>query len=441
MPTELTNLNASELAAGFRRPDFTPVDVADAVLSRIAATDGDLRAWTRLNPTFRRDAEAAARMFDADRDVPPLLGIPIGVKDVIDTAGLATEGGSRLYAGRIPGVDAMVVSRVTAAGALVVGKTNSHELALGATTPPTRNPLDRNRIPGGSSGGSAAALAARQVPLALGTDTGGSIRIPAAACGVVGLKPTYRAESCAGVIPLAPSLDHVGPMARTVTDLKLLHAVLQPTAATIAVPAAPRVGLVATLLHPCSPGIAEAVTAAAGFLRSAGLTVTELDLPDLAEANETGMTLLLAEALAVHGPAAQQRPELVSPDVESFLATARNLPPDRVAEARRSRTVITDRMRTLMNDFDVLLTPGLVCTPAPYGALPTDPLDLGGETLSVADAHVRTNLLFNLTGQPAGVLPVGLADDGMPAGVQVVGRTGEDAVVLDVMARLEAGCR
>ena len=207
------------LGRALRDGSLSPVELAEAALQRIEALDGQVRAFvTVTRERALNDARQAERDLRAGIDRGPLHGIPLALKDLVATRGIRTTAGSQVLADYIPDEDAAVAERLAAAGVMLVGKTNTHEFAYGTFTRPTANPWDLERIPGGSSGGSAAALAARMCSLAIGTDTGGSIRIPAACCGVTGLKPTYGLVSAYGIIPLSWSLDHPGPLARSVED-------------------------------------------------------------------------------------------------------------------------------------------------------------------------------------------------------------------------------
>jgi len=235
---ELASLSATALAGGYREGAFTPVEVIDALTQQIESINPQINAFTTT--VFEQAAADAVRCTQELRggSDKPLLGIPVAIKDLVDTAGIRTTYGSRIFSGQTPERNARIVDQLIEAGAIIVGKTATHEFAWGFTTDnphfgPTRNPWATNRISGGSSGGSAAALAAQLVPLAIGTDTGGSIRLPAAYCGVSGLKPSFGSLSLDGIFPLAPSLDHVGPMARTPQDLDLCMAVLRDDYAPI----------------------------------------------------------------------------------------------------------------------------------------------------------------------------------------------------------------
>src|SRR5436190_12283522 len=226
--TGLVDLTVHEAAAAMRRREFSPVELADAYLARIEAVDPLINAYVTVTADrAHEDAVRAEQELSAGRDRGPLHGIPIALKDLIDTEGIQTAGGAEVYRGRVPERDATVAARLREAGAVLLGKTNTHELAFGATTTnphfgATHNPWDLSRIPGGSSGGSGAAIAARLATATIGTDTGGSIRIPASFCGCVGFKPTYGLVPKDGVMVMSHMVDHVGPIARSVEDAALV---------------------------------------------------------------------------------------------------------------------------------------------------------------------------------------------------------------------------
>ncbi|HKP17229.1 MAG TPA: amidase, partial [Gaiellaceae bacterium] len=320
---ELVGLSARELLSGYRGRSFSPVEVVQALAARIEKLDPELGAFTTLCiERALEEARAAERRYAGDEPAPALAGVPFGVKDLFDSEGVRTTYGSPMFDGHVPGVDAEAVRRARDAGAVLIGKTQTHEFAWGITSVnllmgTSRNPWAPARMSGGSSGGSAVALAAHLVPLALGSDTGGSIRVPSAFCGTVGLKPTYGRVSTTGVFPLARSLDHPGPMARTPADAALLLATIagldERDPATEDVPlgdldaalaaglAGMRVGICPDL-HPVplAPDVDSAFRAAVDAVGQLAGEVVEVEFPGAARLYETFGVIQRAEALFTH---------------------------------------------------------------------------------------------------------------------------------------------
>jgi len=384
-------------------------------------------------------------------DLPPtgggvLEGRRVGVKELIALAGVVRTAGAPGAVSPDPQrADAVVVERVRAAGGHVVAVTTSHALAYGIITPQTRNPRAPSRIAGGSSGGSAAALARGLVDLAIGTDTGGSVRIPAACCGVVGLKTTWGRIPLAGVQPLAPSLDTVGPLARSVAETALLFGVLDGSPAPALDLAAEglRVGLPQEIWSArMDDEVRELWLAVVADLRAAGAAVVSVDLPELADAGPANGRILAAEALVQHAGVLEAKPESLPADVRGRLESARKLPEGDVRAAHRVRQRLRDSLAAVFGDVDVLCTPVLPCrTPA----LDTDPIDVGGEQEPMVVAMTRFTNAFNLAGVPAGAVPAGRERQpsargraGAPMAVQVVGPDGGDELVLQAMALVES---
>jgi aspartyl-tRNA(Asn)/glutamyl-tRNA(Gln) amidotransferase subunit A len=457
----LAGLSAVEAAAGMRGGAFSPRELLAAVMQRIHALQPEVNAYiTVMEDEAMAAAVAAERALVAGEMVGPLCGVPVALKDIVLTAGIRTTGGSRILRDYVPAGDATVVRLLRAAGAVFVGKTNTHEFAFGPTTinphyGPCRNPHNTARVSGGSSGGSAAAVATGQAHLALGTDTGGSIRIPAAACGVVGLKPTYGRVSKAGVLPLSWSLDHVGPIARTVADVALLLSVIagpDPRDHTTA-PMAPvddwvraagradqglkglRVGLPRGWdEHRTAPAARDAVRQAAARCEHLGATVREVEFPAADAMMLANRLIILAEAAAYHLPWLTRFPDEYGADVRARLELGQYILAADYLAGQRLRSELTQAVASAMTDIDVALVPTL-----PVGA----PLigqhhlawDDGLET--VPDGLIRLVAPFNVTGQPALALPYGTDEHGMPLSVQIVGRPYEEAVVLRAAAALE----
>lgn len=450
--------SAADLVAAIRRRDLSPVEVVRAALDRIAALNPVLNAFVTVTVEAAlaeaRAAEAAALRGEW---AGPLHGVPVAVKDVIATAGVRTTAGSRILAGHVPDQDATCVARLRAAGAIVVGKAATHEFAFGPTTDspflgPTRNPWRLQHVPGGSSGGSGAAVAAGLVPLALGTDTGGSIRMPAAACGTFGLKPTYGRVSKAGVLPLSWSLDHVGPLCRSPEDAALALAALagpdplDPAALPLPAPdlapavaqataglAGLRLGVPARWLEegPVDGDVLRLFHAAVATLRDLGAQVVEVDLPPAAVMTLVNRVITLAEASAFHAPWLASRAGDYAPDVRARLEVGQFLLARDYLTAQRLRTDLCRRVARAMQGVDALLTPTM---PIPAPRIGQGLWDYGGAQEAVQEAMIRFTAPFSVTGQPAASVPCGLTPGGLPVGLQVVGRPLDEATVLRVAA-------
>ncbi|MFN0028837.1 MAG: Asp-tRNA(Asn)/Glu-tRNA(Gln) amidotransferase subunit GatA [Acidimicrobiales bacterium] len=472
---------ALELAAAVRNGSRSATDVVEEALACIAAGDGDVRAFNLVTAQRARDA---ARALDAriaaGEAVGPLAGVPVALKDNLCTRGVATTCSSKILAGWEPPYDATVVSRLAAAGAVMVGKTNLDEFAMGSSTEnsafgPTRNPHDLTRVPGGSSGGSAAAVAAGFVPLSLGSDTGGSIRQPAALCGVVGVKPTYGRVSRYGLVAFASSLDQIGPFAATVADAAACYDViagwdpadstsirqpLEPTLdAALAAPGAGlaglRVGVVAEM--GATMGIADDVMArvnqAADALRAAGAKVDEVSIPAAIYGLSAYYLIAPAEAssnlarfdgvrfgLRVDGAttAEMQRatrtagfgPEVKRRIMLGTYALSAGYYDAYYGQALRVRRLMLNDFERAYQDFDVLLSPTSPTTAFLLGAKTEDPM-----TMYLNDV---CTIPSNLVGHPALSVPYGTGLDGLPVGVQLMGPALSETLLFSVAAVLEA---
>jgi aspartyl-tRNA(Asn)/glutamyl-tRNA(Gln) amidotransferase subunit A len=374
-----------------------------------------------------RAAEQADRELAAGVDRGPLHGIPVGVKDLVDTAGLRTTYGSRHFAGHVPTADADVVQALRQAGAVIVGKTHTHQFAYGPTgdvadTGPARNPLDTDRMTGGSSSGSAAAIAAGIVPAALGTDTGGSVRIPAALCGITGLRPTQGAVSSRGVFPLSATLDMVGPMAASVADTTVLWSALHGLSMLDTPVEDVRIGVV-------RPDQVMAGHQAAVERAVAGFGTREVPMPDLGTVYGQ---IQGPEAYAVHADRVREAPELYAPEVLERLTGAGQIPAWEYVSALRTR----DRLRHGFFDrlgVDVLALPTVPIDAPPIGARDTD---LGAGWDNPTLALLSCTVAWSVLGLPAISVPVPGGE--RPRAVQLVGRAGADDYLLAVAALVES---
>jgi aspartyl-tRNA(Asn)/glutamyl-tRNA(Gln) amidotransferase subunit A len=439
-------LTITEAALSFRRRELSPVELVDSMLDQIAALDGLLGAFATVTAEQAHDAAVHAEHALANGiDLGPLHGIPMGIKDVIDTAGIVTACGSAVRAGHVPARDAEVVRRLTEAGAVLLGKTNTHEFAYGLITPATRNPWNVAHIPGGSSGGSAAAVASGQALFAIGTDTGASIRVPAALCGVVGLKPTYGRVSRRGVTPLSWSLDTVGPITRTVTDCAhVFTAISDPSGRdgwekmlpeltagmrglTVGVP-------VNHFFDRVTPAVAAAIHRTAELLADAGARLREVTVPDAAVLVPVFWTLMTAEASTYHEETLRSRAASYQPDVRALLEQGRQVTAVDYVKAQRVRAHLKSVWQRLFADIDVLVAPTAPVTAPLVGQ---NTLSWNGSEEDVTAALVRLTSPANVTGQPALSVPCGLDDDALPIGIQIIGRPFAEHTILRVGHSLE----
>jgi aspartyl-tRNA(Asn)/glutamyl-tRNA(Gln) amidotransferase subunit A len=474
----LIGRTAAELAGLVRSGEVSAVEVTEAHLNRIAALDDDIRSFLCVDADGARTAAAAVDAARARGDeLGPLAGVPVAVKDIFCTKDLPTTCGSKILEGWRPPYDATVVARLRAAGAVIVGKTNLDEFAMGSSTEnsgffPTTNPWDRSRVPGGSSGGSAAAVAAGFVPVAVGTDTGGSIRQPAALCGVVGLRPTYGRVSRYGIVAYASSLDQAGPFAATVADTALLleamwgHDPLDSTS----IPSEPepvlprlddgvaglRVGVVAELtdVDGIQPDVRAAVEAARNLFEKAGADVDVVSVPSVEYGLSAYYLIAPAEASAnlARYDGVRYGLRVDAPDVATMNAATREAGfgaevKRRImlgtyalsagyydayyGQAQRVRTLIIRDFARAYERFDVLLSPTSPTTAFELGAKTADPL-----AMYLSDV---CTIPTNLTGATAVSVPAGLDAAGLPIGVQVLGPALSEPVVLRAARTLEAG--
>ncbi len=440
---DLTHLTVAEAASLIREGELSPIDLVEAALERIKALEPHLNAFiTVMGEQALATAKVLAQEAALGHFRGPLHGIPVGLKDLFFTKGVPTTAGSPLLADHIPEEDATVVARLRQAGAVIVGKLNLHEFALGATSNnphygPVRNPWDTQRVAGGSSGGSAAAVAVGECLAALGTDTGGSIRIPSSLCGITGLKPTYGRVSLKGVIPLSWSLDHVGPMASTAQDCALLLQAIagpdgqDPTCASTPVPdylaalqggiKGLRIGVPKEHFWQGLDGEVEEVARhALEVMAELGATLLEVSLPYIEVVPQAVVSIMLPEALAYHLPRFRQQADCYGSDVRLRLEMASLIPAVQHVQAQRVRRLVVEAWQELFREIDLLATP---TTPI------TAPTIEEGD-LEATLILIRNTNPFNLTGQPAISIPCGFTRKGMPVGLQLVGRWWEEGTLL-----------
>jgi aspartyl-tRNA(Asn)/glutamyl-tRNA(Gln) amidotransferase subunit A len=434
---------ASRLAAGTLKSE----KLTENCLAKIEALNPKLNAFI----TVTADA-ALARARQADKDIAggrhlgPLHGIPVSLKDLIDQQGVRTTAGSQVCRDRVATADAVVTRRLRAGGAVFVGKTNLHEFAFGTTTEDSgfglaRNPVDPARSPGGSSGGSAIAIATGMSLGTVGTDTGGSIRIPAAACGIVGLKPEWGHISATGVVPLSRQLDHVGPLAASVADAWLLYDAMQPPGSQIgeALTAAPLKGLrlgvpTGYLFDRLDAAVERGVLAAIESLRRHGAVVHDVSLAHANDIATVYLHLVLGDAAEYHGRTLTTRPRDYTPNVRLRLEMARYVMAEDYIRALRGKAVITADIERALASVDVLVLPALAIPAPPIGAA-TMPVKGGPEP--VRSLMLRCTQPFNLSGHPAMSLPCGTTPDGLPIGLQLVGHKGRTPALVQAALAVE----
>lgn len=435
-------LGVVTMLAGFSGGDLDPVELTEACLARIdEASDSFHATVAGAGDSARAAAERSARRWQQGT-ARPLEGVPFAVKDIISTAGIVTACGSRLLAGRVPDRDATAVTRLKRAGAILVVKTATPEFAFGDETgPAVVNPWDPARWTGGSSSGSAAALAARLVPLALGTDTGGSIRVPASYCGVSGLKPTFGRVPTAGVAGVSWNLDHTGPMARSVDDLALAFAVMAGVgngeAAKLGRSAGSAAGVEGLrlgvpdgwLTEGCSEAVLTAWDAALDALVQLGASRVAVQVPH-AELAGTLAWLITVVEFAVHHEHRLDRIGDFTPSAGYRLVAGSLAKAGDYLKALRARELIRREIDAVFEQVDVMVTPA---TPS-AAPVPADFFD-DGDRLWL-DRVARNFLLGNLIGIPALVVPAGF-DQGLPVAIQIIGRVGDDAACLQVGAALQ----
>jgi aspartyl-tRNA(Asn)/glutamyl-tRNA(Gln) amidotransferase subunit A len=431
---------------------MTAEDLVEQCLEAITRRDDEVNAFiTILADEARSRASQADREIAHGQDLGILHGIPLSIKDLIDMKGQPTTAASKVRAGHRATSDAPIMARLKAAGVVVVGKCNLHEFAFGTTGDdsafgPTRNPLAPDHSAGGSSSGSAASVAAGMALASVGTDTGGSIRIPAAACGVVGLKPTRGELSTNGVVPLSPTLDHVGPLGLTVDDVTVVYRAMvgdpvmveehQPDERTadhqhqtthLGVPTRYFLDLLDT-------DVRDAFEATLTRLRETGCHINEVNIPHADTIATTYRHTQLYEAFRVHRHTLESHPDDYSPDVYKRLESGRALSEKDYWRAQRDRLVLQSDVDSAMEGVSALVLPTLAFPAPPMGS---QRVVLGGQTSDIRSVSLRLTQLFNLTGHPAITLPCGTTPDGLPCATQLVGRRDKTRAILALASHYE----
>ena len=437
-------LTIEEFGRRLRARELTAEQVTDACLRRIEEDDPRLNAFILVMAgAARQQARAADRELAAGRDRGPLHGVPISIKDLFDVAGTPTTAASRVREGHVASHDAPAIVALREAGAVIIGKTNLHEFALGTTNEDSafgsaRHPRDPSRSPGGSSGGSAVSVAAGMALASLGTDTGGSIRIPAAACGLVGLKPRHGEISADGVVPLSHRLDHVGPLARTVTDAALVYHALRGGSRSKPPAPVPLSGL--RLARPggyfcelLDIDVRARFDEAIDRLRAAGAQVTDVTIRHASVTPAIYLHLLLADAAAYHAPTLERMPERYTPPVRLRLEMGRYVLAEDYVRALEGREILRREVDSALLGHAALVLPTLPIPAPPIGAAS---VQVGAVMEPVRNLMLRLTQLFNLTGHPAIALPAGDTRTGLPCSVQLVGAGTDD--LLSVALACEA---
>ncbi len=455
--SELLEFDVAALADKLRAREISPVELTEAYLTRIEEVDSKLRAYITVTPEVaRKAAKKAEAEIASGKWRGPFHGVPIGLKDLVYTKGIVTTGGSKILKEFRPAYDATVWKRLQRAGAVLLGKLNLHEFAYGVTsTNPhhgaVRNPYDLERIPGGSSGGSAAAIVARTAAATIGTDTGGSIRIPAALCGCVGMKPTWSRVSRYGVIPLAYTLDHVGPITRTVRDAALMlnliaghdrndstssrERVVDYTAALDKPITGMRLGVIRELNDGLSDDARRSFDAALATLRSLGATVEEVSIPSIPLAAIANGIITFAEAFEYHEEWMRARPQDYGDDVRHVLEYGMLTSASNYVRAQRSRARTLAEAKAALADRDALLAPAAAIVAPKIDS--ASMLETSGERVDLVATLLRFTQSFDATGQPALAIPTGFAAGGLPLAMQIVGRLFDEATVMQIGAAYE----
>ncbi len=452
--TDLVWKPIAELARLIASKEVSPVELVQAHLERITALDGKLKSYiTVMDDAALAAAKAAEARVMAGEPLGRLHGVPVGLKDLYCTRGVRTTAGSRILGDWVPAEDATVTSRLVDAGAIVLGKLNMHEFAYGPEGLNQHygtcwNPWDSatHRICGGSSSGSGAAVAAGLCPGALGSDTGGSIRIPAALCGITGLKPTYGRVSRAGVLPLAWSADHVGPMCRTARDCALMLGAMagydpkDPTTSVLPVPdydaaltgdiKGLRVGVLrAFFLESTDPSVLRPVHTALKALESLGASLRDVAFDGARHAAGASTAIIASEAYAYHETWLKTRRQEYGEDVRLRLLAGAFVSAADYLKGQRVRTLIRNELEAVLANVDVL-----VCATVPiaHAGVGQREVEINGERQPVRPSLIRFTRPFNLTGHPAASVPCGFTAEGMPVGLQIVGRAFDEGTVLRV---------
>jgi aspartyl-tRNA(Asn)/glutamyl-tRNA(Gln) amidotransferase subunit A len=449
----MQELSIAEAGRALRSGEVTSEQLTRTALARIAAADPALDAFILVTEgRALEDAKRADAELQAGHDRGPLHGVPYALKDIYDTAGIASTCHSKLRVNNVPAADSVVAAKLAAAGGVLMGKLSTHEFALGGPSfdlpfPPARNPWNPSHVPGGSSSGSGAAVASGMVRLAMGSDTGGSIRGPAAYCGTIGLKATYGRVSRRGVFPLSYTLDHCGPLTRSVEDTAITlgliagHDPQDPASADVPVGdylsglnagvAGLRIGIPRAFFADApatTREVVDGIDRVAAALRAEGAIVEDISLPAYDLFSVCGRVIMLAEAFAIHEADLRDRPlDFGQLTMQRFVLGGAITAADYV-QALRLRRELTDAVQAAFQTYDGLITPAALAVAPPFEKMP--------DFMSSAAAPMQT-IPFNVTGHPAMSVPTGLGASGLPIGLQVVGRPFDEATVLRIGRAVE----
>jgi len=447
---EICYMSAGDLSKLVKNKEVSPVEIIDAHLTRIEATEPVLNSFiTLLAEESRTAARQAEKDIQAGRYKGPLHGIPVGLKDLYNTAGVRTTSGSKIFDTFVPEEDCTVAAKFQQAGAILLGKLNMHQFAYGPTGENPdyghmHNPWDPEKVTGGSSGGSGSATAAGQCTITTGSDTGGSIRIPAALCGIVGLKPTYGLVSRYGLTPLSWSLDHPGPMVRTVEDAALTMNVIagydpkDVASAQVDIPdytsaltndvRGLRIGIPKEYFEaPLDPEVSQSVRDALDLLESMGAVVTVVDLPMYKDTQAISTAILMAEASAYHQDLLRRDGDKLYPPVRLRLEAGLFITAADYLRAQQGRTIFNRQARRLLDDVDLLAGP---TEPVTAPQLLAERVQVGEHEMGTVAALTQYSRPYNLTGFPAIAIPCGFSESGMPISLQLAGRPFDELTVL-----------
>ena len=441
-----------QLINQMKRRQVSPVEVVEEALGRIDRQNPQLNAFISVFHEQARQAALKAErlVMQRKRVLPPLFGLPVSVKDLVLTTEAPTTAGSKIFgSGLVARQDAPVVRRLRRAGAIIIGKTNLHEVALGVTSAnehfgPVHNPHDPSRVAGGSSGGSAVAVATGMGVMSVGTDTRGSIRIPASCCGIAGIKPTYGLVPVTDVVALCPSLDHVGPMARTVADCALmLETMAGPRYAGRFTKAARkpvkgmRVGISAYHVRDLDAGVQKVVESAIRLLGRLGCRLSDVHITELDPSHQASAVISATEAVGQHDPYLKTMPDAYGPLVRKRFEAAYQWTALDLLRAQATRDLLRRGFNSAFEDVDCLVGAVLPVAPPTIG---DTTVELNGREVGVVDAFTRLNAPANMAGLPALSVPCGNAHD-LPVGLQVISDAGRDDLALRLGAAFERGFR